>query len=79
MAKLIVDGLLPQAKKKKLSISFLGPLDEGMNDHLSNRTNLVVYAIGQDNFVEPDKEEEERLQVEYNYYKEISTSYHLSF
>ena len=27
--------------------------------------NLAVHAIGQDNFVEPDKEEEERLQVEY--------------
>ena len=42
-----------------------------MNDHLNNQINLVVYAIGQDNFVEPDKEEEERLQVEYNIKKQV--------
>lgn len=78
MSSLIVDGLPPQAQKKSLSISFLGPLDEGMNDDLSyDWINLVAYAIGQNNFVETDKEEEERLQVEYD--KEIKISYHLSF
>jgi hypothetical protein len=35
MSNLTIDGLPPQAKKKTLSISFLGPLDEGMNDDLS--------------------------------------------
>ena len=30
MSSLIVDGLPPQAKKKTVSISFFGPLDEGM-------------------------------------------------
>ena len=39
--------------------------------------NLVVYAIGQNSFVEPDKEEEERLQVEYD--KDINISYYLFF
>ena len=44
MAKInnIVDGLLPQAKKKKLSIGFLGPLDEGMIDGLSNWINKFI-------------------------------------
>lgn len=44
MAKInnIVDGLLPQAKKKKLSIGFLGPLDEGMIDDLSNWINKFI-------------------------------------
>lgn len=36
---------------------------------LSIWINLAVYGVDQDSFVEPDKEEEERLQVECN--KEI--------
>jgi hypothetical protein len=49
-----------------------------MNDDLSyDWINLISYAAGQNSFVEPDKEEEERLQVGYD--EGMSIGYHLSF
>ena len=63
---LTVDGFLPQAKKRKNSIDFLSLLDTGMCC-LSQLSGWIIvdfyFPVGFNDQIEPDKDEEERLEV----------------